>query len=506
MSVATRDRVDAERRVASAAVRPIGPPGLAYVASWTAVDGATEVEVDDASMTVVPVASERDLGAVSISKVGKGWELRLPPGSAVRRLALHGLAATLAGARVDLSATTFPDGHRLAVVIDGHGPPRFTVPAVPGRGVLPATFTGAGLSGSFPPTLTLPDTPAGRLRLVVVSGPVDSGFGELDTHLTSVTVVLAVPVTAAAVRGPDGSVAWSDPGPLIDGRPAQVDLRVPLRAALRAALERSPVSATFVLEAAAGSSATVTTRGPRGALVRRFPDVVRTIVPAIPTRLGLGAVPPLASERPSLVTADVRVVYDGLRLAPELSDGDTGSDGIVIGASPVLRPFPPAGPGPLPIGRVGLVGRATEETELIVSVIGAAGPGDEATIGRPGTSTVAASTRLGRIWVDLPPIDDAAWRSARPVALSVRAARGRFLWVTSAPTGRPSATVLVRDAAPRPAVLRLGGTTLMSVDADGATVSAAVLPPAAFAGTLPTLDVDLAVTVELADLTLRYER
>ena len=450
MSIATRDRVDAERRVASVAVRPIGPPGFAYTASWPAVDGATEVEVEEASMTIVPVASEHDLGAVAISKVGKGWELRLPEGSAVRRLALHGLAATIAGARVELSGSTFPADHRLAVVVNGQGPPRFTVPAVPGRGVLPATFTGAGLSGSFPPTLTLPDTPAGRLRLVVISGPVDSGFAELDTHLTSVTVVLAVPVTDAGVRGPDGSVAWSDPGPLIDGRPAQVDLRVPLRAALRTALDRSPVSATFVLEAADGSAAVVTTRGPRGALVRQFREVVRTSVPAIPTGLDLGAGPPLASERPSRVTADVRVVYDGLRLAPDLSDGDTGSEGIVIGATPVVRPFPPAGPGLLPIGRVGLLGRATEETELIVSVIAASGPDGETTVGRPGTSSITASTRLGRIWVDLPPIDDATWRSARPVALSVRAARGRFLWVTATPTGRPSATVLVRDAAPQP--------------------------------------------------------
>jgi hypothetical protein len=173
--------------------------------------------------------------------------------------------------------------------------------------------------------------------------------------------------------------------------------------------------------------------------------------------------------------------------------------GPVAGADSVLRALPPAGTGALPVARVGLVGRAPEECELVVSIVGLESGLPGAPLAPAATVMLPRSDTVGVAWADLPvPVV-----AAGPAALSVRAARGRFLWAAGP---GPLARFAVRDPAPPPLPLRLGGATLAAIGAAGAQLPGQALPPGAFAGAPPALDCTLFVTVELSDLTLRYAR
>jgi hypothetical protein len=164
--------------------------------------------------------------------------------------------------------------------------------------------------------------------------------------------------------------------------------------------------------------------------------------------------------------------------------------GPVVGTEPVTRRLPLTD---LPQARIGLIGRATVDTTLSVTLLGTRGE----QLGPAVRATVRAGTEIHTVWVDVT-------ATGTPAAtMSVRADTGRFLW---AATDHPLARFAVSDPNPDPAPLRLGTAVLATVGRDGLHLPKADLPTAPFIGPPATLDCPLFLHVDLSDLELRYAR
>jgi hypothetical protein len=505
----------------------VGPSGHELAVGWAPVAGATAAEVDQAAVTIIPELAEQPLGSLPLAQAGSSFVVTLPGSRRLRRLTLAGLERQADdGSWVLVRSQEELGNLRLVVTVagpgEGFGPPQFSVPPVGRRGMLPAALTGATLATGPTLALTLPDPPAQRVRLSLASGSFPEEFEERSMRLGAVGGTAAQPPTDLQLTGPDGATTWALPGRYPPGAPAaEVDLRLSTAAALTAAVRADgrpggPLRAAHRLRGAAGSRVRLAVGPVRGALLRSFPGVLSTTVAGAPTPVALAGrmrEVPLAAERPAAATADLTVRYDGLRLLEDLSDpmptAQGGIAGQVVGEEPVARLLPPAGLGPLPLARVGLVGRAGQDCELSVGLVtlDAGRPG--APLGPPGVAAVPAARAVGVVWVDLPPAagGPSATGAAAPLGLAVRATRGRFLWAGGPEPGRrPLALLAVRDPAPPPAPLRLAGVPLATVGPAGLHLPASALPPGPFSGPTPLLDCALFVTVDLSDLVLRYAR
>ena len=361
------------------------------------------------------------------------------------------------------------------------------------------------------PTLRFPPgTRARRIRISLATGDDPESFQLRPVKVGSVTATAGRQPTDVVLSTPDGAVAWASPGELPPNAPKMsADLSVPLRSALAAALAAAgpagALTTMFTMTGAAGSQVQFDLGPARGALVRRLTGVHTTVLrgePAVPD-----GVPTLSSEQPTSVTADLTVRYDGIRLHPGLSDeppsGPDGVAGVVVRDQPVLRPFPPAGPGPLPIACVGLVGRPVSDTELTIAIIGYDGDRPGAPIGTATTVAVPAGMRIGTLWVPMPPDVGRAGVDGGRLALELRASSGAFLWAAAE---HPLAMFAVHDAHPPKTLLALGPHTLCQVDETGLHLPATALPAAAFTGSPPALGCELFVHVDLSDIELRYGR
>jgi hypothetical protein len=236
-----------------------------------------------------------------------------------------------------------------------------------------------------------------------------------------------------------------------------------------------------------------------GALVRTWPGVLSLDLAGEPAPLPLTG-PPLAAETPVSASADVVVRYAGRRLHDAVRDavpaaGD--ASGPVVGETAVVRPLPPAALTTAAVASAAPIGRTQEGCELSAELVDLAS-GEP--LGPPGVVAVAPSPALAAHAIELP----AAQPAQRPAGLALRATNGRFLWAAG-PAGQPLLRLVVHDADPGGRSVLLGGHRLCSVADPVETLSA--LPAAALAGPAPPLlSSDLLVTLELADLALRYAR
>lgn len=333
----------------------------------------------------------------------------------------------------------------------------------------------------------------------------------VDTCVLSVTPIPGADRSLGrdlVVTAPDGSRPWALPGPVPPAPPPpappvvatyRADLALPLRKALLDALKAGgPLRVAFHLAGGAGSFARVDFAGARGALLHAFPGRHSA------TLAGEAVVPDgfagLAAEAPSAVTGDLAVTYLGLRVLTGLSDPLPAPGAVVAGrvltpgGEPALRAFPPAGWGGLRLAKVALIGRAAEDCELSVALVRV----PEEQVGTATSAGVAAASRIGAVWVDVPA--DAGAPVTGPAALRVTATSGRFLWAGC------GAVLVVADPDPPPQPLTWGGITLLRAGAAPVSLPATVLPPTALTGAAAPLASALFCRVDLGDVTLQYAR
>ena len=325
-----------------------------------------------AEARIGPALAVENVSSIPFSGTGTERVVTPPAGKRVRSLTLSGLKW--------FDGTPLPnfgdlrDDRRLVVSLpDGKGgwnPPQFAVPALNARGMLPASLTGASYDAGV---LRLPDVAADRLQLTVTDGDFPEEFDPHDFQLAGVAGQLVSGPKDLTLADPAGGVLWTFPGELPPGtQQATVDLRLAIETAFEAALASgAPLEATLTLRAAtAPARAGFDVGAVHGALLRVQDGTAAYEVEGGALPLSLGG--PLADEAPSSATSDVRVRYRGLRLHETLRDpvpaaaGDVA--GVVVGAQPVLRSFPPEAFEHLPPGRIGIVGRAPQPCELSVSL------------------------------------------------------------------------------------------------------------------------------------------
>lgn len=492
----------------------VGAEGVVFTESWRTVSGATGIEVDAASLLIrsAPSSATVNLGVIAGSVSNHNRLVVTIPGGtrAVRTLKLNGF--TRPDGSDDIAIWDSDDlDERLAVAViepgsATAGSPVHVVPSVRARGAIPRQLTGASFSGRV---LTLPFLRAAQLELTRVENDFPEEFQTKPFSVSSVEASIAPHPEDVSVSGPDGALLFSFPGPFDQtASPLQVDLRVPLELALNAALDdERPLIAAFTVDAEVEGQIRASSITASGAVVRAFDEPRWVELSGRPVAAELPG-PPLDARAPISATADVTIVYEGLRLHPLSSavpSGPGGLVGTVVRAEPVVAPLPPAALRGERLGRVGIIGRAVGVTDLTVRLVSMVGgvPGDP--LGGPGTiSRTGDSQDDDLLWIDLPEptvIDG-------PVGVSVVATRGAFRWVADTEREndartRPTLLLAVVDDDPggRPVML---GTAAIGLGETKRTINGLTLPASGFAGGPPELSSDLFCRVQLAHLRLRY--
>ena len=474
---------------------------------------ATTVDVSDASMSIAPRAQEESLPAVNVSPGEAGtFVLGFPSGVRVRSLRLADLSIRVGDAIVSLASRADLRAQdpalRLTVSVPdprgGFAPASYAVPAVSGRaGVTPSSLTGASFEGGV---LSLPDVAASRLRIALVTGDPGDFSTAPGVSLSRVSAVTARFPTGLTLSDSGGATLWSFPKELPPGSAAQpIDFKPGLKKAVLEAV-KSGAPPVVRLKLDAPSSAAMTIRGLRisGALVRAFPGPVRTAIEGSATPLALvkAGDPPLFVDETTTVTADVTVRYDGIRLVRELSDPVPAgaSGGIIVGADAARAPLPPDVQvlRTHALARVGLVGRAPEACELSVRFVRPLT--GEPLPGEPAVVRLDRANGFGVVWLT----QKTPFLASGPVAVAVRATRGRFFWAADA-RGRPLIQIAVLDPNPPERTISLNGCTLVE-DLTPAHRTGVALTASFRSGATPLFESALFATVDLSDVTFRYAR
>ncbi|CRZ14805.1 hypothetical protein [Mycolicibacterium neworleansense] len=478
--------------------------GVDFEFDWgAALPGTDRAELDPVTVEV-QAARVPDFAGYSLGELasGPGNELTVsvPAGRRIRALKLTGLKAD--GITFRSVGDLKVNGYRIAVSQPAPGggwTPVVAVPAVAGSGPIPPMLTGATFDSAV---LRMPDL-AGPLRIAVVKGATPAEFEIRPLTVQRVYGWAAPTPVDLTLTGPDGATLWSFPGPLPEGTEQRQDVTVALAAAveqLRAA--GGPVAGSVKLTSKYPCQVRFRLTPVAGELIRELSGTTTVELSGEPVALPVDSPLPLAA--PASVLADVRVTYNGCRLA-DVSDpmpAPGAQHGAVVRQDRVLRVLPPLALRGEQISRIGLVGYCPQRTELLVRLVAAtpipSGTAADA-LGEPGTVTVDPSTAVGVIWIDLPqPV-----RVEEAAAIEVSAGTGTLYWVADPD---PLVRIVVLDPDPAARPIRLGGHTLLTVDQPTITAVRVGLPAEAYLAGAPVLASALFCTVEITDARLSYPR
>lgn len=525
--VDARTAPQVSRLVPSSSVE-LPPEGYPLAVAWNTVPGATSIVVDDGgtgaasappagSVRIAPASVLRPFGTITLTGGGNNSHVyNNPQRKRIVKLTLHGFKRPGDGNQIYRNADDLgvaaPDAVAKRIIVSTRASsneqwmPVFAVPHFGARNAMPAMLTGGSFSGevlSFPYALT------GQIRVTLHERRDKlEESASLASAFTSVEATEEVLPRDLELAGPTGQVIWAFPGDYLAGAPAaEPSMRVPLELALNQDLPAAlagnrPVRAEFKLKGTAEDEAVfINFPAPRGAVLREHKGLLHCDLAGDPVLLPLDQ--PLAAETPQSVKGGLSIRYQGLRLLSDLSDPLPAPAeivrGIVVGGSAALRVLPPQGLVGISLARVGLIGRAPEECELEAQLVRVQGEVGGAPVGPPGRIVTGRSGVVTTVWIDLPEFDPVA----EPLAVSVRALRGRFFW---AGAGRSLIRLVARDPDPGGRPLRLGSATFMAVETASIDVVEQSFPPALFRSTIPAFASDLFLSVDISDLTLRYRR
>lgn len=435
---------------------------------WGSVEGMNDVRVDTASLEITRMIDVAPAPAPwNFARSGDGFDVTVTGAKRVHSLTLEGLP--------DLK-------DKLIVVSLPGGMPLYTAPPVKQNGVIPPSFTGASFQGGV---LRLPDLAAAKVHLSLVT----TGFpGDASPQAMTLTKVSGVgsTLTSDLALTEAGVTLWSIPGDM-PAATATVDLRFFIEKTLKAkAKAGQPLVTSFRLTGK--GKAGIVLRRETGAVIRRISGILTTELTGEAVTLPIPSPPPLAAEVPSRAIADVTLNYHGIRLEwkDDVPAKEGGIEGVVVGETAVARKLPPQAFTGLAIAKIGVVGRAPVDCELVVQLLDA---NSGAVLLQPSAATVTASAKTGVVWFDLPVHDP----FAQPLAVAARTNHGRFLWAASP---EPLLRIAVFDDEPGNLPVLIGGS-----DARQKTLSGAQ-----FASSPPSVTSDLFTTVDVSDLTLEYGR
>ena len=477
--------------------------------SWASVVGASKVEINTASLRLGP-ASIETAEPFSISKQSTRIDINVGQGKAIRTLTFDGLqagaSATALHSRNDVSNA----GLKLLVsVADANGAftPIYSVPEVSARGVFPRSFVGASFNQD---TLSL-STPlqATTIRLQLVDNDFPAATSTQSIAVSSVRgTYLSLPIDINA-RLDDSTPLFEFPGVMpLQSPEVQVPLTQPLSNALQTKLDTGVALQTSIILQATPSTGVnamvqVLVTNPSGYLLRTESGVYTTQLTGEPTPLTFPLPEPLADEQASRVEADLSITYDGIRILSDLSaslpahNGDIR--GQIVGSTATTKVLPPQSLFDQLLARIGVIGRAPEATELVMELIDMTGGIPGSVIAKPEVLHLESETKLATHWFSFS--QQAPFNL--PLAVRLRANRGRFFWVGE---NDPLTRIAIYDADPGSETINLNGQALLTGQALPFNARSYALPAAHFRQHLPVIDSSLFLTIDIADLHLRYAR
>lgn len=481
--------------------------------SWPGVLGATRAQIESASLVLRPSLRD-ELIQLTCNSAGDSpleREVHIPPHTRLRSLGLAGLSGVRIvereGEQVpedaailevsDLGSITTEPQEPVVLVIStpdakGEMSAQFAIPPVGRRGPHASSYTGASFS-SGTVTLGLLDTRA--LRVGIHAGVAPDQWKPQPIKIES---TLSASVGRAASRltltDSSGTELWVFPTdfapPLAD---AEADLRIPLQTAMQQKLDSgSALDVRFSLKSATDGRIELGVRTPRGALIREWNGVHRIELFGEPVTLEMDG--PLDPATPESVIGDLSIQYEGVRLEADLCDAvppDGGAVGFVVGPSPIARRLSETGVASL--ARIALIGRAAEESELLIRALDSSGQ-----VIASASLQLEKSARLAAHWIDLEPVEGNITQT-----IEIQSRSGRFLWASN---GKPLVKIAVRDPKPGGRMLWLGDAPWTEVHESDSHEAEATFPAQCFAGDAPRLRSDLFLTLDLSDLRLRYAR
>ncbi|HEY0811335.1 MAG TPA: hypothetical protein VGD49_14295, partial [Longimicrobiales bacterium] len=312
--------------------------------------------------------------------------------------------------------------------------------------------------------------------------------------------------TDLSLLGLDGQEVWAFPGEFTTSTPkATADLRASIEASFTTALkEQRPLAGQITLKATNTAPVGIQFSEPQGALIRRIAKVPTITLEGDPVIAPFTVAPEvaLASEQPASAIASVSVKYAGIRLLESVQP--TAPDaanvrGVVVRAEPIQSALPPAALKDRKVARVGLIGRAAEACEISVQFVDAR-TSPPRPLGPPGVLRIdAGENTIRTVWVEMPDIDT----EDAPVTVSVRATRGRFFWCTNE---QPLVRIAIHDPDPGARPIRLGDAPIFNVTTEKVAFPSVSLTTSAFRNATQIFDSELFVTIDVADVVLRYAR
>lgn len=471
----------------------VSAPGHEFTYAWSGVAGATGVAVRSAQLTLSHFADVETVESLPVS----GDVITIPAGKRVKALKLELTVKDAAGK--DVPVTSASTSQRLVVTVSPDGgpfpAPSFAVPEIPANGLFPATMTGATFSGGV---LTLPNVLAQKLRISLVKSGFPSSHDPIAFTLVKAGGQLVTWPRNLTLTDDAGTVQWALPGEMQPRDVIAIDLRNAAEISLKTKVGTAPLAGSFTLQGTGTVNAAF--EEPAGSVVRTFSGVVSTGLEGDPVPLALE---PPAIARPSRARADLTVTYRGLRILDNVSSAVPpqagGVAGVVVGEKPVLHVFPPLAFDGLRIARIGIIGRAPVDCELVAELLDASSGAPGAALTTRAAAMLAAGGVVKTMWLDVPQHEPLSV----PVILSVRTNHGRFLWAAAPET---LVRVAVPDPDPAGRPVRLAGRRVLDVAATSEMhAPGSTIDPAVFAAA-PIADSSLFVTFDISDLRLEYDR
>src|SRR5207253_205800 len=122
----------------------------------------------------------------------------------------------------------------------------------------------------------------------------------------------------------------------------------------------------------------------------------------------------------------------------------------VVGTEPAVRTLPPAALDGMTVAKLGIIGRAPVDCELVAQLFDVSSGAPAAALTPPASVTLTPSDVIRTIWLDVPRHDPLQV----PAAVSVRTNHGRFLWAANP---EPLLRIAIDDPLPGGRPARIGG-------------------------------------------------
>ena len=484
--------------------------GHLHTFRWEPVSGVDKVEITSATVRLGAAAVET-AEPFTFQHQSNHINIQVGLGKAIRTLKLTGLTGGDAAVALHNSTDVNNNDLKLLVAIadpNGAYSPVHSMPAVPASGVFPSSFTGASFQNDTISFSTPIHAATIRLQLVDRGFPEETAKQPIALDAVSGTY-LSLPIDLA-IQLDNGSSLFEFPGELPLQSP---DVNIPLVPALMDVFQQKldaaePLESTLSIIAAASSGgsnsvAQVAIGDATGFLSRTVSGTHRRVLTgeALPLELPLQA--PLATESPHSATGDVSITYDGIKLVNELSSELPSQNGNITGhivaAHKKLKILPPDALIEKRLARVGIIGRSPEPCELVMELLDMTGGIQGAVILDPVTVQLEADAKINVHWFEV--ADQSPFNL--PVGIALRTNIGRFFWVDESD---PLIKLAIYDDDPGTETVRLGGHTIATGDQLPFSQQSHSLPAELFGPSLPIAASDLFVTLDIADLTLRYAR